>query len=206
MKGKLALLTFLATTVTIGGVYATWTFAEKSSTAANTTVNVAMTGVNSETEKGTLSVMVMASNGFTLSVDDANGDHYAEVKKEGVVTVTFKPSANASADVKQYGVDVQCVVSYAPYTGGPQSLEEWTYNESQIFSIGNNESDPILLNSNAAVYSEETGLFTWTIPASDIDITLANEFFIDSLEKYNAMNAELAKGHFVLTVSEYTAS
>ena len=204
MKGKVALLSFLATAVTIGGVYATWTFAENESTAANTTVNVAMTGVSSDTKKGTLNVMVMGENGFTLAVDDADSNHIADIKKTGVVTVTFTPSASASQEVKQSGIDVQCVVSYAPYTNGPASLEEWTYDSKQIFDITTGESAPILLNKSAATYNAETGTFTWTISAAAIGIELENDFLIDTLAKYNAMNEELAKGHFVLTVSEYT--
>ena len=202
MKGKIALLAALSTAVTVGGVYATWTFAEKDSAAASTSVNVAMTGVNSETEKGTLSVMVMGSNGFSLAVDDANNDHYAEAKKSGVVTVTFTPSASASETVKTTGVDVKCIISYDPYAGGPASLEEWKYDSKQIFDIENDASDPIILSKSAA--TNNGGVFTWEIAAADIGIDLANDFYIDTLAKYNEMNAELAKGRFVLTVSEYT--
>ena len=202
MKGKLAIVAALATVVTVGGVYATWTFAEGNATGANTSVNVAMTGVNSSTERGTLSVMVMGANGFTLAVDDSNNDHYAEVKKEGVVTVTFTPSASASEDVKTNGIDVQCVISYAPYENGPATLADWKYDDKQIFDIQNDESDPILLNKGASTYNNQTNTFTWTIDAEDVGIDLATNFFIDTLAKYNAMNVELAKGHFVLTVSE----
>ena len=205
MKGKVALLSFLATAVTVGGVYATWTFTENESTAANTTVNVAMTGVSSDTKKGTLNVMVMTENGFTLAVDDANNDHIADIKKTGVVTVTFTPSASASQEVKTNGIDVQCVISYAPYASGADTLEEWTYDNKQIFDIINDESAPILLSKSAATYDPGTTTFTWTIDAADIGIELENEFVIDTLAKYNAMNEELGKGHFVLTVSEYTA-
>ena len=84
-------------------------------------------------------------------------------------------------------------------------LKNWTYDSTQIFDIINDASDPILLNKSAAVYDSSTNTFTWTIAAADIGIDLANEFFIDTLAKYNEMNTELAKGHFVLTVSEYTA-
>ena len=212
MKGKMALIATLCTAVTIGGVYATWTFAQKNAASANTTVNVAMTGLTGETEKGTLSVMVMGANGFTLAVDDSNSDHIADIKKEGVVTVTFTPAASASEDVKTNGIDVQCVISYAPYTGGPANLEAWTYADTQIFEIDNDEDAPILLNKAAAVRDLETGVFTWTIPAADIGIDLTDAFSntttgvkIDTKGKYDAMNEELAKGHFVLTVSEYIA-
>ena len=204
MKGKLTVLGLLATVVTVGGVYATWSFAEKDAAAANTTVNVAMTGVNSSTEKGTLSVKVMGPNGYTLAIDDSNNDHYAEIMATGVVTVTFKPSADASSDVKSNGIDVQCVISYEAYSNGPASLTEWKYDGKQIFNIINAAEDPIVLEKEDATFNSETGEFVWTIEAEDVGIALKNEFFIDTLEKYNQMNAELAKGSFKLTVSEYT--
>lgn len=212
MKGKMALIATLCTAVTIGGVYATWTFAQNNAASANTTVNVAMTGVNASTEKGTLSVMVMGANGFTLAVDDSNNDHYADIKKEGVVTVTFTPAASAPDDVKNYGIDVQCVISYAPYAGGPATLAEWTYSGKQIFDIDNDAEDPIMLNKSAATRNPETGVFTWTIPALSVGIDLTDAFAnttngvkIDTKGKYDALNEELAKGHFVLTVNEYVA-
>lgn len=212
MKGKMALIATLCTAVTIGGVYATWTFAQNNAASANTTVNVAMTGVNASTEKGTLSVMVMGANGFTLAVDDSNNDHYADIKKEGVVTVTFTPAASAPDDVKNNGIDVQCVISYAPYAGGPATLAEWTYSETQIFDIENDAEDPIMLSKSAAVRNLETGVCTWTIDASDVGIDLTDAFAntttgvkIDTKGKYDALNEELAKGHFVLTVNEYVA-
>ena len=212
MKGKMALIATLCTAVTIGGVYATWTFAQNNAASANTTVNVAMTGVNASTEKGTLSVMVMGANGFTLAVDDSNNDHYADIKKEGVVTITFTPAASASDDVKNNGIDVQCVISYAPYAGGPATLAEWTYSGTTIFEIDNDETDPITLSKSAATKNPETGVFTWTIPASDVGIDLTDAFSnttngvkIDTKGKYDELNAELAKGHFVLTVDEYVA-
>ena len=209
MKGKMALATALATLVTVGGVYATWTFAESNASSANTTVNVAMTGVNATTEKGTLSVMVMGTNGFTLAVDDADGNHKPDIKKTGVVTVTFTPSSSASTAIQSSGIDVQCVISYAPYNGGPATLDAWTYDNSQIFDIENDSTDPILLSKSAATYDSTTNTFKWVIEADDIGIDLTSDLQakdIDTLDKYNALNAELAKGHFVLTVSEYVAT
>ena len=208
MKAKMAMAAALATLVTVGGVYATWTFSEGNTSAASTTVNVAMTGVNATTEKGTLSVMVMSSGGLTLAVDDSNNDHYPELKKEGDVTVTFTPSTTASQLIKDGGIDVQLTISYAPYAGGAATLEEWTYETKQIFDIINDETDPIHLDKSDAVKGTD-GVFTWTVGADLIGIALTDDMegvLIDTLAKYNALNEILAKGHFVLTVSECTAT
>ena len=205
---KIGLWMAALATVTVGGVYATWTFSEGEVANANTTVNVAMTGVSATTKKGTLEVKVMSSGGLTLAVDDSDNDHYAELKKEGNVTVTFTPSATASNDIKTNGIDVQLVISYAPYEGGPASLEEWTYEGKEIFDIVNDASDPIHLDNANAVKGTD-GAFTWTVGADTIGIALTADMegiLIDTLAKYNALNEILAKGHFVLTVSECTTA
>ena len=73
--------------------------------------------------------------------------------------------------------------------------------------ILNDESDPIELAKEDA--KPGNGVFTWTIDAAKVGIALTEAFQnvkIDTLEKYNAVNDILSKGHFVLTVSEYTTS
>ncbi len=203
MKRKIALVSALATLVTVGGVYATWTFSEGEVIEASTTVNVAMTGVTTTTEKGTLSVTVMNDGGFTLAVDDSDNNHKPDILKTGVITVTFTPSATASQDIKQNGIDVQVYFTYAPYTNGPATLDDWKYEETKIFDITTTESAPIHLDNEAATY--ENGVFTWTITKESVGIDLTADMkviSIDTYEKYLALNAELAKGHFVVTVSE----
>ena len=207
MKAKMAMAAALATLVTVGGVYATWTFSEGEVANANTTVNVAMTGVSATTKKGTLEVKVMSSGGLTLAVDDSDNNHLPELKKEGDVTVIFTPSATASNDIKANGIDVQLVISYAPYAGGAATLEDWVYEGTTIFDIINDASAPIHLDSGEA--TKAGGVFTWTVGADDIGIALTeamDDIYIDTLAKYDALNEILAKGHFVLTVSECTTA
>ena len=213
MKGKIALAAALATVVTVGGVYATWSFAENTANSASTTVNVAMTGITAATEKGTLSVMVMGANGFVLAVDDVDNNHKPDIKKEGVVTVTFTPAASASQDIKTSGIDVQFTVSYAAYAGGPATLQEWTYNSTQIFQFNNETSntatESVHLSKESATKDDSTGVFTWTIQADQVAIFLTEameEVLIDTKDKYDDMNEILADGHFVLTVSECVTS
>ena len=206
MKGKIALASALAAFVTVGGVYATWTFAEENVKEASTTVNVAMTGLEGKSEKGTLSVTVTHTGGFTLAVDDSNNDHLPEAKKTGTVIITFTPSISAPEEVKAKGIDVQFSISYAPYAGGPESLAQWTYGGTQIFDVTTDADAPVHLAKTKAT-KQENGSFVWTISADQIGIDLTaamKNVSIDTLDKYNAMNAELAKGHFVLTASECT--
>ena len=200
MKGKLALLALLSTVVTVGGVYATWTFAEGNTSAANTTTAVQMTGVNASTSKGTLSVMASSYKAF---IDDSDNNHLPDLKTEGDVIITFTPSASASAEILANGIDVKFVISYVANTGGPATLEDWTYDGTQIFDIVYDASNPFHLDKEAAVNND--GVFTWTINHANVGIALHVDFddkLIDTLDEYNALSAELTKGHFQLTVEE----
>ena len=205
MKGKLALLALLSTVVTVGSVYATWTFAENPTKNTTTTVNIAMTGLSSESEKGQLTIEALGTPSFTMAIDDDNKDHLPELYKKGTVKVTFKPSDSASQEVKTNGINIITYATYAAYEGGPASLAEWKYEGVQIFNITTNEAAPRHLQ-----YSDATnvgGSFVWEIDASVIGISLTDDFaamHIDTLEKYNALNAVLAKGHFVLNAQECT--
>ena len=201
MKGKLALLAFLATTVTVGGVYATWTFAENAVPEASTTVNVAMTGVEAITEKGTLSVQIMSAGGFTMAIDDSDNNHLPDLKKEGVVTVTFTPAATAPAEVIANGIDVDFSIAYASKDGTYATLEDWKYADTQIFSIS---TAPLHLAKGEAQKTE--GKFVWTIEAANVAISLGEDFddvLIDTLAEYNELNDILGKGQFKLLAAEH---
>ena len=205
MKAKMAITAALATLVTVGGVYASWSFAENSASSATTTVNVAMTGLTAASEKGTL---VVKDTGYTLAVDDADNNHLPDIMKDGTITITFTASPDASDEVKANGIDVKLSFSYAPnpqVSNAPASLEEWVYEGTQIFEITNNEMNPIHLAKESAVKSGN--VFTWTLDMDTVGIDLTDDMeavSIDTLEKYNALNAILATGHFVATVSECT--
>ena len=203
MKGKLGLLALLSLIVTVGGVYATWTFAEGNTSTAETTVNVGMTGVEHKGAKGTLAVMIMGDGGYSLAVDDADNNHKPDIKTAGVVTVTFKPADDAPDAVKTEGIDVKLYVTYASKDNTVPTLDAWTYDGTQIFDIGTTADNAIHLDNADATYAD--GVFTWTVSHTQIDISLHEGFddkVIDTQAKYDALNAELNKGSFKLMVEE----
>ena len=211
MKGKIALAAALATVVTVGGVYATWSFAGGTATEATTEASIGMTGVNATIEKGTLSVMIKMADGLTMAVDDSNNDWLPELKKEGKVVVTFTPADLADSEtIKEEGIDVQFKITYAAVAaGGPATLQDWKYEGTQIFQLSGDEDNTVteyihLEKGNA---TKNGNVFTWEIPASAIAIDLTDDMkdiTIGNLDDYNALKTELGKGHFVLSVSECT--
>lgn len=95
---KLSLLMALAMIITIGGVYATWTYSEGvMSTKVHEHFNISLVGATSTNAKGTLTV---DPSGLSIVIDN-NGDYEPVMTISGSVKVYFTPADNVSDDVKQ---------------------------------------------------------------------------------------------------------
>ena len=86
---KLGLLATLAMCVTIGGVYATWNYAD---TTANLSVDqqavAGLTGMGTTT--GESLKIKNGSNSLAFKIDDSNGDHKADkIEANGSITVVY---------------------------------------------------------------------------------------------------------------------
>ena len=215
MKGKLAVLGFLCAAITVGGVYATWTFADGGVPEASADVTVGLAGSSNGTEKGALSVIVNdTTSPLKLLVDDLNNDHKADLVKTGKVIVKFKPSATASQEVKTNGIDATLKITCELLSGdtfAAANFADWKYNDATIFSVAtteltinsmDEEGDGLLKWS----YDEETDEFSYVFDVeanqAPFGIQFASDLILDTLDAYNAFKQALLKGQFVFTVSE----
>ena len=100
MKKKFGLLATLALCVTVGGVYATWTYATNGVQEAGVQMGLAMAGLGDATEYGSISV---EKTNATIAVDDM-GEYKAGLSygADGKFTVTF---TTAAAGVSQTILD-----------------------------------------------------------------------------------------------------
>ena len=113
---KIGLLMATLTAVTVGGVYAAWTYAEKDVTditSAEQTIQVAGINTSEVLKVGTLDI---TANDFSITVDAASAiypekvasgelhQHEAVLVVEGSITVTFTATAEASDDIQNYGL------------------------------------------------------------------------------------------------------
>ena len=90
---KLSILIALALILTVGGVYATWNYAQGSVPS----VPKALDGSTKITDKVVDSkskgnIYVDPSN-LLIQIDDANNDHYAELTVTGSIKITFTPNS-----------------------------------------------------------------------------------------------------------------
>lgn len=144
----------LATCVTIGGVYATWLYADQSATGAYTSVGLQMSGIS--TDNVAMGSLGVTSVGTTMAIDDpTDADVHTTVldwNVEGYFLVTFTTSANAEGDVKANGIPLQWRLGLADHTTAtPTPLDS-----EKIASADKNEVtglDSKVIYDNQAIFS-----------------------------------------------------
>ena len=186
---KLSLLIALSLFVTIGGVYATWNYAQGDAAP----VQQALDGVTILTDKEVDAVakgnIGISLQNVALTIDDASGDHYGELTKSGTIAITFTPSQGADDDVAEYGIPLQYALSCIG--------SEFIYDGAHIFEFS---TDPVPLNDGNPTKSA-------TINVADLEIALNSEhpLYLPTSDDYDAFYAALHSGSLVITVSEYVA-
>ncbi len=195
---KLGLLMAMALTVTVGGVYATWTYT-KDTDVADEAVNMTM-NLTDVAYSGSYGTYKVDTSGLTLLIDPKPGTtHTTALVIEGDIVITFTPNSVAPEEVKENGVDSTFQLSL--------TNENWTFDIDTtdevaglpIVTLAHNEKEDIVWGKP----DESTGIFTFTIPASELvkHITLT-EFNLDTKAKYDAYNKALGQGQITITVSD----
>ena len=185
---KLSLLIALCMLLTIGGVYATWTYTQNTDVADEAVnMNMNLTDVAYSGSYGTYKVDV---TGLSLAIDPKAGTtHTTALYATGNIIVTFTPNSVAPADVKENGVKT----TYAFSLANPN----WKYEDKDIVTINHTEKHDVVWQDNG------DGTFSFTISADEfMEHVALTEFELDTKVKYDAYNAVLGTGSIVITVSD----
>ena len=117
---QLSVLVALMLIITVGGVYATWTYfnAIKPIDPVEASIRVTLAGTDStDVAKGIISASV--SGDFSLVIDQKEvGGGEATWVTAGKITGTFTPHDNATDDVKASGIPLQFTLSGANLPSG----------------------------------------------------------------------------------------
>ena len=197
---KLSVLIALMLCVTIGGVYAVWSYAgtndiaDAFAEAKVTMADVELTGAN-----GTYHI----ESNLVLTVDQkAPNDHTAVLKFSAnnnqpiYLKVTFTPATNAPAEIKANGVPSEL------YFG---TTAEMKYDGVNIFEF-TNPGDTIL-NNIFDWAKESDGTFTYTLDENALkgQIQLSPNFVLDTKAKYDEFRQALS-GNIVARVTDGTVN
>lgn len=209
---KLSAIIAMVVCLTIGGVYATWTYAGTDDIAdalAEAKVTIAdteLTGAN-----GTYKI----ESNLALVVDQKNEQHEAELVFKSnndqpiFLKITFTPSVNAPEKIKNEAVPselyfgVTTPMQYKIDADGNYDAENGTLTDIFTFSnVSNNQ-----LDVNIIWVPESDGTFTYTLNQSQLEgmISLSQTFVLDTKAEHDAFRAALA-GNIVARVTDGTVN
>jgi len=99
MKKSVGLLAALALCVTVGGVYATWNYADTTGFSDRETISIGLTPIGSVTGES----LEITANSLNFLIDDTDGNHKGDaIVATGEIVVTYHAVANNNETVNIY--------------------------------------------------------------------------------------------------------
>ena len=185
---KLSLLIVMILCVTIGSVYATWTYTQYTD-VADETVNMSM-NLTSVAFSGSYGTYEINTSNVTMTIDPKQGTtHTTALTITGDIVITFTPNTVAPQDIKENGVD-------STFQFGLTNAN-WTFDDDTTDAVA--AKNIITLEHTSA----SNGVFTFTITAAELAGHIhLTEFNLDTKAKYDAFNTALGLGQISITVSD----
>ncbi|MBE6609162.1 MAG: hypothetical protein E7634_00660 [Ruminococcaceae bacterium] len=195
---KLSILVALILCVTIGGVYATWSYPGADVADGHHEVVVEL---EQATLGGSSGSYAIESN-LRIGIDQTGvGDYSAKLlfqsanSDDPYIKLTFTPSDLAPDDVKANGLDSEFYLV---------TTTDMQYNGDDIFTFSNPSDGTFTKN---VTWTKEGNSFTCTYNLADIEemITLSKDFVLDTKAKYDEFSAALA-GNIKLCLTDGTVN
>ena len=210
---KVGGLIALATVVTIGGVYATWTYSNGELDIADVTKEMVIE-MDAATITGVSGTYSVTSN-VSFSIDqagtntDGNNFHKAMLNittsdnEAPYITITFTPSENADSTIKETAVDSEyyftttTTMQYAMATNGDYDANG---TKKDIFKFPTSENGPVDIDW----VRQDNGTFTYTFDEAAIKAAVQiNDFVLDTKAEHDAFKSVL-NGNIIIYVSDGT--
>ncbi|MBE6671266.1 MAG: hypothetical protein E7593_03590 [Ruminococcaceae bacterium] len=181
---KLSLLMALIVLVTIGGVYATWNYAQGNVSTAQGFALPKMETVVTTGTKGSIAVDV---SGLTIKIDDDANDaytHKAVLKMDGELKINFTPAVGADESVANNGIKMRVEIT---------CTENWKYDEKNIFTVDTSKN--VIITDSA---TKEI-----VITADELaEIIQLNDFTLATYSEFQEFQTILNRGNIKIQVSE----
>lgn len=174
---RLGAIIAIALVLTIGGVYATFNYAQGGVVSLeNQTISKELAGKTIDTAKGTIS---LKSNNFKITVDDFNNNLHTVGRFENKTTINFTPAALADADVRANGIKLKLKITV---TGNVYVDGETPH---KLFNISQEALDGVTLNGNAPIRGDFEIDFADYITVTEIELSTPTKYTAYS-EAFNA--------------------
>lgn len=186
---KLGLIILMALVLTVGGVYATFNYAQADVDSKSATLNKGIAGTKTETPKGEIAIDVGT---FLLKIDDTTGSLKTGLTTQGNVKVTFTPKKGADGSVTTDGVNLKLEISFTNNTFGLNGDDYEVFKTTTDY----NATTGVVLGTG----TPNGDKFEYTV---DLGRYLTvNEIPLPTLADYNAFETFFtAAGNAVVTVT-----
>lgn len=185
---KLLLVIVLALIITVGGVYATWNYAEKDVGSIDSTVGFKLSSAVNNTEKGTLA---LKSNTLKIEIDQADAQYNSKLVVTGAIEITFTPNAATAEEV----IDAMQLVWSVRLVNSGVDASTFTYDDGTgskpLFSTFDSATQTVV----ASKVENGDGTYTFTLDAaafSAANVFVMNSFKLESMAKYGEFETLLA--------------
>ena len=189
---KITAIIMSALILTIGGVYATWTYAQGSVAQSNEYIKgqIKMAEVVTDNAAGTISIDLSQ---VSVIIDDEGDDHIADLKVSGTVRITFTPN-KGSSDTN--GIPLRYKVSITDESvKWPDSNNSNT--EVSIIQVASTD----WVNINGGVNT-----LTYEFNASELGLSLGGSFYLPTYEKFIEFRDKLNSLSIKITAEEIPAT
>ena len=182
---RLGAIIAIALVLTIGGVYATFEYAQGGVVSLeNETISKELIGMTDTTAKGTITIK---SNDFKITVDDFNHNLHTAGRFENKTTINFNPAPLADADVRANGIKLKLTIAV---TGNEYDDGE----KHKLFNISEEALTGVTLNGGAKINGDYEINFADYITVTDI--------YLSTPEKYTAYSEAFNGTTITFTISE----
>lgn len=186
---RLSVLIAMILCVTIGGVYATWTYTQNTD-VADEQIHMTM-NLTDVAYSGSYGTYKIDTSALKMNIDPKAGTtHDTALYITGQIVITFTPNSVAPETVKENGVASTFQLTL--------TNNNWLYEGQPIVTLAHNEAEEITWGQ-----PDEQGVFTFVISAEELAQHISlTEFTLDTKAKYDAFNLALGQGQITITVSD----
>ena len=185
LKSKL-LTVFIAFAllITVGGVYATWSYAGSnlSDIVAPQSFTVTAT-INDATVKGAPGTLNIDNQDLTYHIKNDNNTYNTALETSGDITISYTPNEGSEYQT----VDLVCTIT----------LTNTQYDSKNIFKFDSTAETVLTLTKSAVGNSGAE----WVITDADIGLALTEAFNLNTVTKYNAFMQALKGCHLEVDIS-----
>ena len=191
---KLSLLIALALIVTIGGVYAAWSYSHGTAASVEITREINMAQVNTDSNKGSISV---TPHDVAFLVDDG-GSYRTELKGTGSFAIAFTPNPGAEDVIATSGIKMKAEVKVKSGSGLKYQVSDTEY---VVPITANTENNANIIDLTPSGASKAATLTVEQI----LDAVKLCDVVLDTKAKNDAFHTVLKDYTIVITVSEVVA-